>query len=285
LRANNLCLPDSPPVAVLTADVDHGDAPLTVNFDASASHDTDGIDQIASYTFNFNDGLNDVTQTSPTISHTFTDSGEYIVRLVVTDSRGKQSSNTATFIVGVDPPLTAVESWLTHGGNTTPFKINLPLTGTRGVECRSSSSLGAGNYTMVFSFAHNLTRVAGASVTAGTGMVSGSPIVGPNASLGLAANQCAVNLTNVSNAQYITVAITGAHDVAGANFGAAQQMGVLLGDVNASGNVDAADVGLVQRQNNQPVTDSNFRADVNASGNIDAADVGITQRQNQQRLP
>jgi hypothetical protein len=44
-------------------------------------------------------------------------------------------------------------------------------------------------------------------------------------------------------------------------------------------------VGLVQRQNNQPVTFSNFHDDVNANGNIDAADVGITQRQNQAHLP
>jgi hypothetical protein len=55
--------------------------------------------------------------------------------------------------------------------------------------------------------------------------------------------------------------------------------------VNASGNVDAADVGQVQRQNNKPVTSSNFRMDVNVSGNIDAADVGQVQRQNSKHLP
>src|SRR5207248_10911222 len=31
LRANNLCLPNNPPLAVLNANVDQGDAPLTVN--------------------------------------------------------------------------------------------------------------------------------------------------------------------------------------------------------------------------------------------------------------
>jgi PKD repeat protein len=285
LRADNLCLPNNPPLAVLNANVDHGDAPLTVNFDASASSDPDAIDHIASYTFNFNDGGDDVTQSTPTISHTFTDSGEYTVRLVVTDSRGKVSSNTAMFILDVEPPITGVESWMTHGSITTPFKINLPLTGTRGVECRSSSSLGAGNYTMVFSFAHNLTSVAGASVTAGTGTVSGSPIVGPNASLGLAANQCAVNLTNVSNGQYITVAITGAHDVAGANFGAAQQMGVLAGDVDATGRVDGNDVSAVQSHTRQSTDGTNYRFDVDASGRIDGNDVSITQGHTRTGLP
>jgi PKD repeat protein len=271
LRANNLCLPDSPPLAVLTADVDHGEAPLTVNFDASASHDTDGIDQIASYTFNFNDGLGDVTQTSPFISHTFTDSGEYIVRLVVTDSRGKQSSNTATFLLDVEPPVTRVVSRMTHG-SAGMFDIDLPLTGTRGVECRSSASLGAGNYAMVFSFAHNLTSVSGASVTGGTGSVS-STVLGPNASLNLLANQYQVNLTGVANAQYITVAITGAHDMAGANFGAAQQMGVLVGDVNGSGRTDNGD-GIVVRNlsGTIPFDTSSARADVNCSGRVDNGD-------------
>jgi PKD repeat protein len=280
LRANNLCLPDTPPLAVLNADVSQGDAPLTVNFDASASHETDTIDTVASYTFNFGDGGNDVTQSSPFISHVFNTTGEYVVRLVVTDSRGNQSSNTATFIVSVEPPVTAVESWMTHGSATTPFKVNLPLTGTRGVECRSSSSMGAGNYMMVFTFAHDLTNVAGssASVTSGTGSVS-STAFGPNS------NQYTVNLTGVSNAQYITVAVGGLHDVAGANFGAGQQMGILIGDVNASGHVDAGDIGAIQQVNSQTANSSNFRADVNVSGHIDAGDIGVTQSYNSTGLP
>src|SRR5262249_61279077 len=97
-----LCLPNPAPVAVLTADTDHGVKPLTINFDGSGSRDADSIDTIASYTFNFGDGGDDVTQSSPTISHTFIEEGEYIVRLVVTDSRGKVSSNTAQFHVEVD---------------------------------------------------------------------------------------------------------------------------------------------------------------------------------------
>ncbi len=82
LRPANLCLPNTAPLALLTANVDEGIEPLTVQFDGSASSDEDDIDTIASYTFNFGDGSDDVTQTTPTISHTF-DAGEYIVRLVV----------------------------------------------------------------------------------------------------------------------------------------------------------------------------------------------------------
>ncbi len=279
LRANSLCLPDVPPLAVLNADVDHGDASLTVNFNASASHENDNIDTIASYTFNFGDGGNDVTQSSPFISHVFNTTGEYTVRLVVTDSRGNQSSNTATFIVSVEPPLTAVESWMTHGSITTPFKINLPLTGTRGVECRSSSSLGAGNYTMVFTFAHDLMNQTGssASVSNGTGSVS-STAFGPNS------KQYTVNLTGVSDQQYITVAVAGLHDTAGANFGAGQQMGVLVGDVDATGVTDGNDVSDVQSATRQTTNGTNFRLDIDASGRIDGNDVSTTQENTRHRL-
>jgi hypothetical protein len=103
LRPANLCLSNTAPLAMLTADVAEGIEPLTVQFDGSASSDADAIDTIQSYTFNFGDGGDDVTQTSPTISHTFA-AGEYITRLVVTDSRGKVSSNTAEFKVDAERP-------------------------------------------------------------------------------------------------------------------------------------------------------------------------------------
>jgi hypothetical protein len=62
-------------------------------------------------------------------------------------------------------------------------------------------------------------------------------------------------------------------------------MGVLLGDVNASGRVDAADVSLVREQTLVPIDSSNFRADINASGRIDAADVSIARQQTLTSLP
>ncbi|HEX3281542.1 MAG TPA: PKD domain-containing protein [Pyrinomonadaceae bacterium] len=101
LRSATLCLPNTAPVAMITADTDHGVMPLTVNFNGGGSYDADSIDSIASYTFNFGDGGDDVTQNSPAISHTFMEEGEYITRLVVTDSRGKVSSNTALFHIEV----------------------------------------------------------------------------------------------------------------------------------------------------------------------------------------
>ena len=102
LRPANLCLPNAAPVASLSADKGSGTAPLTVTLNGSASSDADAIDSIATYTFNFNDGSDDVVQTSPTLVHTFNQGGLYDVKLVVTDSRGKVSSNTAHALVEVE---------------------------------------------------------------------------------------------------------------------------------------------------------------------------------------
>lgn len=105
LRTATLCLPNTAPIAMIAANTAKGEVPLTVTFNASGSLDHDSIDSIASYTFNFGDGGDDVTQTSPVISHTFTQPGEFITRLVVTDSRGKVSSNTAMFKLDVEEPV------------------------------------------------------------------------------------------------------------------------------------------------------------------------------------
>jgi hypothetical protein len=102
LRPANLCLPNTAPFANLSADKSSGTVPLPVTFSANGSLDPDSIDTIASYTFNFGDGTDDVVQASPVISHTFQQGGLYDVKLVVTDSRGKVSSNTAHALVEVE---------------------------------------------------------------------------------------------------------------------------------------------------------------------------------------
>jgi hypothetical protein len=182
------------------------------------------------------------------------------------------------------PVLTKVVSEKTHGG-AGAFDINLPLppnSSPRGVECRGTGSTN--NYTLVFTFTNPLTSVAGASVTAhnpasGTGTVS-STLLGPGP------NQCTVNLSNVSNAQYITVMLNNVTDMAG-NAGnvVGPQMGVLVGDVNASGLVDSGDVFLVRQQTGQGTSAANFRDDVNFSGLIDSGDVFITRQHTATALP
>jgi hypothetical protein len=170
------------------------------------------------------------------------------------------------------PPLTGVVSRMTHG-SAGSLDINLPLTGTRGVECRSSASLGAGNYTVVFTFVNNVTSCG----TAGT--VGGSVSSGPDP------NQCTENLTGVPNAQYTTVTLNNVLDSQNNTGNVAATMGVLIGDVNATGLVDGNDVSAVQGQARQSANSTNFRLDVNATGLIDGNDVSLVQSKTRTSLP
>jgi hypothetical protein len=191
-----------------------------------------------------------------------------------------QAGPVSCFTIPVPVP-SGVVSRMIHGSAGT-FDIDMPLAGTRGIECRSGGATN--DYTLVFSFPNNLTSVVGATVTnhnptAGTGTVSSS-LIGPNP------NQYTVNLTNVSNVQYLTVTLNGVLDSTGATGDVTgPQVGILVGDVNASARVDAADVSSVRQQTLQTVTTSNFRNDLNASGRIDAADVSVARQQTLTSLP
>jgi hypothetical protein len=191
------------------------------------------------------------------------------------DDHGVTRTLTERYVVSTSLTPTSVVSRQTHGSGA-PFDID--LTNGNGIECRSGGANG--NYTLVFSFANTLTSVSSSSVTSGAGSIGSSNIDSNDA------HNYIVNLTGVTNAQIVAVSLTNVTDSVG-NFGSAisASMGVLLGDVNGSGRVDAADVSLVRQQTLQPVTTDNFRADVNVSGRIDAADVSITRQQTLTSLP
>jgi PKD repeat protein len=100
LVGNNFCRPQTAPTAVLSASPLSGSAPLIVNFNGSASSDPDAGDAIASYTFDFGDTYF-ITQSSPTISHTYTSNGVYTAKLYVTDTRGRVSNSPASVTITV----------------------------------------------------------------------------------------------------------------------------------------------------------------------------------------
>jgi hypothetical protein len=102
---NAVCALNAAPTAKLIANPDHGNPPLTVNLDASTSVDPDAGDSIASYTFTFGDGSPDVTQSSPTISHTYKHGGQFFATLTVKDSHGLVSANTASAEIRVAAQL------------------------------------------------------------------------------------------------------------------------------------------------------------------------------------
>ncbi|MFL6526763.1 MAG: PKD domain-containing protein, partial [Chthoniobacterales bacterium] len=138
LRSANLCLPNTAPVARLTANKDEGDKPLSVTFDGSASSDPDKNDKIATYIFNLGDGSDDIVQATPTLTHNFNKTGEYLVRMVVIDSRGKTSDNTAQWFLEVNDP-NVVNPTPTPGSTATPTPGQSPTPGPSATPTPSTS--------------------------------------------------------------------------------------------------------------------------------------------------
>ncbi|HYR22907.1 MAG TPA: PQQ-dependent sugar dehydrogenase [Chthoniobacterales bacterium] len=172
----------------------------------------------------------------------------------------------------ISPMLVSAASRKIHA--ITPFDLNLPLTGSPGIECRS------GDYTMIFRFALPLSSVGGRSVTAGIGSVSSGMIDSSDA------HNYVVNLVGVANAQIITVTLTSVTDVVtNTSSSVSATMGVLLGDVDGSGRVDSTDVFQVRQQSLQDTNASNFREDIDESGRVDSTDVFITRQQTLTSLP
>ena len=150
--------------------------------------------------------------------------------------------------------MTGVVSRKTHGG-AGDFSIDLPLTCPTGVECRSG-----GPSQIVFTFTTPVTFTS-ASVTAGTGSVSttsgsGTPIV-------------TVNLTGVTNAQWITLTLFGVNNGT-TTADVAVPMGVLLGDTNGDGSVGTVDRTQTMSRSGLYADATTFRSDVNADGIIDS---------------
>jgi hypothetical protein len=171
-------------------------------------------------------------------------------------------------------PLTlgSAVSRKTHGG-AGDFDVNLPLTGEPGVECRSSS----GNYTLVFSASNNLVS-GNASVTTGTGTISGSP--------SFAGNTMTVNLTGVTDVQQITVTLSNVTDEFAQVLPATPvSVNMLIGDTNGNKAVSASDVAQTKGQSGLPVTAANFREDINASGTVTASDIAQVKANAGHTLP
>jgi glucose/arabinose dehydrogenase len=176
----------------------------------------------------------------------------------------------------ISPMLVGAASRKTHG--TTAYDVDLPLTGTPGIECRSGGT--GGNYTVVFKFAVALSTVGNANVAAGTATLGSHTINSSNA------REYLVNLTGVTSAQSVTVSLTNVTDVA-ANISnsVSATMAILVGDTNNDKFCDAVDVSQVKSQSGNPVSSSNFREDVNVDNFIDAVDVALVKSNSGTALP
>ena len=162
----------------------------------------------------------------------------------------------------------------THGAAGT-FDVNLPLTGTPGVECRNGSGAGSNDHQIVVSCASRVVSLTDVLVVSGT--VSGG-------SIGVSGNVITVNLTGVANAQRLVLEFRGVSD--GVNTGNfTVQVGFLLGDTTGNGSVTASDVSQAKLQSGQAISGSNFRNDVTVNGTINASDVSSVKLKSGTALP
>jgi plastocyanin len=231
---------------------------------------------------------NDMNCASGTLSnvgavyqHTFTQAGTYSYFCFSHCSFGM----TGTVNVTSAPMAQSAFSRKTHGGAGT-FDIEMPLTGTSGVECRSGGATH--DYSLMVNFSGNVT-VTGmpqSQVVSGTGCIGSGGTCDPNGTVSVSGSVVTVPLTNIADVQVINVQINGvngAGDEPAVNVNI--PMGFLIGDVNGNRAVNASDVALDKSQVGQPVGAGNFREDVNTSGTISATDVSIVKSDVGHALP
>jgi hypothetical protein len=205
-------------------------------------------------------------------------SANYSLRGSAVNEFGAANEGSITSTDYIDKPgyagqlsdlLTLAVSRFAHGGAGT-FDVNLPLNGPVAVECRSASI-----YTVVFTFANPLLTVASVHATA-TGNIQPGPASGQIDSND--PHNYIASLTILPNAQYITVTLGNVNDTDG-NFSSEVPavMGLLIGDTNANGAVNAGDVAQTKSRLGQAVDATNFRSDVIANGAMNAGDISIVK--------
>ena len=164
---------------------------------------------------------------------------------------------------------TSVVSRKTHG-TAGAFDINLPLTGSAGIECRNGGANS--NYQVVFTFPTPVT-LNGAVVTPQAGKLgnmAAAPSVSPDG------RTVTLSLTNISDAQTIVMTLSGVSNGTSTN-DVTLHMSLLVGDTNGNGVVNASDVSQTKSRSGQAITNANFRSDVVVNGAINASDVAMVK--------
>ncbi len=177
------------------------------------------------------------------------------------------------------PIVQGAVSRKTHGSVGT-FEVDLPLSGTPGIEGRSGGATG--DYTIVITFLANVSVNGNpqAAVTSGIGTI-GSGGTGNGGMVLTSGNVLTIPLTNVANAQTIQVTLSNVNGSTNVTI----PMGVLTGDSNGSGAVNATDVSLVKSRSGQSVDATSFRLDGNVDGSINSTDVSLVKASSGMALP
>jgi hypothetical protein len=154
-----------------------------------------------------------------------------------------------------------------------------------GIECRTGGATG--DHTVVLTF--NLPVIVSgngtvkAQVTSGTGAVGSAGTPNGNAVTAIG-NAVTIPLTNVANAQRLTITIFGVTE--GTSTGdVSVPMNVLLGDTTADGSVNSADISQTKSRSGQSVDSGNYRSDVTVDGSLNSADISLVKSKSGTALP
>jgi hypothetical protein len=195
---------------------------------------------------------------------------------------GQPSTGGQSYILASCAAPLAATSAVSRQNHGAPgnFDINLPLSGSPGIECRN----GGGAYQMLVTFANPITSVNGHPVPVpsdatltGTGSIS---------SISIASNVVTVNLTGVTDVQQILMTLLNVSD--GTSSGNIPvSMKVLIGDSAGIGSssVGASDISFVKSKSGQTTDGTNFRADIAINGSIGASDIGLVKSKSGNSLP
>ena len=188
---------------------------------------------------------------------------------------GAAATGGQSYILQTCAPIpSSAVSRKTHGAAGT-FDVDLPLVpigGAVGIEDRTGAVAGAHQEVITFATPVTLTGVA---VTSGTGSATFS---------GSGTAVITVDLTGVTDQQRLGVTLMNVND--GTTTGDVLiPMGVLSGDTNANGSVNAGDVAQTKGQSGVVVGAGNFRNDVNSNGSINAGDVALVKSKSGNVLP
>jgi hypothetical protein len=159
-----------------------------------------------------------------------------------------------------------------HGD--TPYDVDLRLGDPPAIESRSG---GPGrNYQVLVTFP-GAVSVGGVAVTS----IDGSATATQSASGGVVT----IELAAVASAQTVGITLTNVSTGTDSS-DVFIPFRVLVGDVNRSGSVTAADISQVKSLAGQAVTAANFINDVNVSGgSIGASDIGVVKSTAGTQLP